>query len=101
MNLDIFRAYDIRGVFGVDFEPKDFYRIACAYTDCFQPKTVAVGHDVRGSSPELWQQVVLGFRDSGVDVLDLGRISTDMLYFTVVYYTISKSLYCISSLYEM
>lgn len=86
MNLDIFRAYDIRGVFGVDFEPKDFYRIACAYTDCFQPKTVAVGHDVRGSSPELWQQVVLGFRDSGVDVLDLGRISTDMLYFTVVYY---------------
>ena len=86
MNLDIFRAYDIRGVFGVDFEPKDFYRIACAYTDCFQPKTVAVGHDVRQSSPELWQQVVLGFRDSGVDVLDLGRISTDMLYFTVVYY---------------
>ena len=86
MNLDIFRAYDIRGVFGLDFEPKDFYRIACAYTDHFQPKTVAVGHDVRRSSPELWQQVVLGFQDSGVDVLDLGRISTDMLYFAVVYY---------------
>lgn len=86
MNLDIFRAYDIRGVFGVDFEPKDFYRIACAYTDCFQPKTVAVGHDVRRSSPELWRQVVLGFQDSGVDVLNLGRISTDMLYFTVVHY---------------
>lgn len=86
MNLDIFRAYDIRGVFGVDFEPKDFYRIACAYTDCFQPKTVAVGHDVRATSPELWQQVVLGFQDSGVDVLDLGQISTDMLYFAVSHY---------------
>ena len=86
MNLDIFRAYDIRGVFGVDFEPKDFYRIACAYTDCFQPKTVAVGHDVRERSPELWQQVASGFQDSGVDVLDLGRISTDMLYFAVVHY---------------
>ena len=55
MNLDIFRAYDIRGIFGVDFEPKDFYQISCAYADCFQPKTVAVGHDVRESSPQLWR----------------------------------------------
>ena len=86
MNLDIFRAYDIRGVFGVDFEPKDFYRIACAYTDCFQPETVAVGYDVRGSSPELYRQVASGFQDSGVDVLDLGQISTDMLYFAVEHY---------------
>ena len=86
MNLDIFRAYDIRGVFGADFEPKDFYSIACAYTDCFQPRTIAVGHDVRESSPELWRQVASGFQDSGVDVLDLGRISTDMLYFAVGHY---------------
>lgn len=86
MNLDIFRAYDIRGVFGADFEPKDFYSIACAYTECFRPKTVAVGHDVRESSHGLWRQVVLGFQDSGVDVLDLGRISTDMLYFAVGHY---------------
>ena len=86
MNLDIFRAYDIRGVFGVDFEPKDFYQIACAYTDCFQPETVAVGHDVRESSSELWWQVASGFQDSGVDVLNLGQISTDMLYFAVVHY---------------
>lgn len=86
MNLDIFRAYDIRGVFGVDFEPKDFYRIACAYTDCFQPETLALGHDVRESSQQLWQQVATGFQDSGVDVLDLGQISTDMLYFAVAHY---------------
>ena len=86
MNLDIFRAYDIRGIFGVDFEPKDFYRIACAYTDCFQPKTLALGHDVRESSPQLWQQVAAGFQDSGVNVLDLGQISTDMLYFAVAHY---------------
>lgn len=86
MNLDIFRAYDIRGIFGVDFEPKDFYRIACAYTDCFHPKTVAVGYDVRESSPQLWQQVAAGFQDSGVNILDLGRISTDMLYFAVAHY---------------
>ena len=86
MNLDIFRAYDIRGVFGVDFEPKDFYQIACVYADCFQPKTVALGHDVRESSPQLWQQVAAGFQDSGVNVLNLNQISTDMLYFAVMHY---------------
>ncbi len=86
MNPDIFRAYDIRGILGVDFEPKDFYRIARAFAARFQPKIVALGHDVRESSSHLWQQVADGLRDSGVDVLDLGQISTDMLYFAVVQY---------------
>ena len=86
MNLDIFRAYDIRGIFGVDFEPSDFYQIACAYAGCFQPRTVALGYDVRENSPQLWQQVAAGFQDSGVEVFNLGRISTDMLYFAVVHY---------------
>ena len=86
MNRDIFRAYDIRGIFGVDFVPNDFYRIAHAFADHFRPKTVAVGYDVRESSPQLWQKVVEGLVDSGVDVLNLGRISTDMLYFAVAHY---------------
>ena len=86
MNRDIFRAYDIRGIFGIDFEPNDFYRIALAFADRFQPKTVAVGHDVRESSPQLWQKVVEGLIDSGVNVLNLGQISTDMLYFAVTHY---------------
>ena len=86
MNRDIFRAYDIRGIFGVDFAPNDFYRIALAFADRFQPKTVAVGYDVRESSPQLWQKVVEGLVDSGVDVLNLGQISTDMLYFAVTRY---------------
>ena len=86
MNLDIFRAYDIRGIFGVDFEAIDFYRIAHAFVDRFQPKTVALGHDVRKSSPRLFQYVAEGLIDSGVKVLNLGQISTDMLYFAVVHY---------------
>ncbi len=86
MNPDIFRAYDIRGIFGVDFQPEDFYRIAQTYADCFQPETVAVGHDVRESSPQLWQQIADGLQDARVDVLNLGQISTDMLYFAVVHY---------------
>lgn len=86
MNRDIFRAYDIRGIYGVDFEPKDFYQIAQAYAKLFQPKTIAVGHDVRESSPRLWQQVADGLQDSGVNVLNLGQISTEMLYFAVVHF---------------
>lgn len=92
MNLDIFRAYDIRGIFGVDFEPKDFYRIACAYAACFQPKTVALGHDVRESSPLLWRQVANGLQDSGAKVLNLGQISTDMLYFSVAHYKVDGGI---------
>lgn len=86
MNRDIFRAYDIRGIFGVDFQPTDFYQIARAFASCFQPKIIALGHDVRESSPRLWQQVAEGLVDSGVEILNLGEISTDMLYFAVVYY---------------
>ena len=86
MNRAIFRAYDIRGVFGVDFTPNDFYRIARAFAVHFQPKTIAVGYDVRESSAQLWQKVVEGFIDSGVDVLNLSQISTDMLYFAVAHY---------------
>ena len=86
MNRDIFRACDIRGVSGVDFEPIDFYEIARAFADRFQPRIVALGHDVRKSSPLLFQKVVEGLIDSGVEVLNLGQISTDMLYFAVGHY---------------
>ena len=86
MNPDIFRAYDVRGVFGVDFQPEDFYQIARVFAARFQPKTVALGHDVRESSPQLWEQVADGLQDAGVEVLNLGQISTDMLYFAVVHY---------------
>ena len=86
MNCDIFRAYDIRGIFGVDFEAIDFYKIAHAFVDRFQPKTVALGHDVRESSPLLFHYVAEGLIDAGVKVFNLGQISTDMLYFAVVHY---------------
>ena len=86
MNFDIFRAYDIRGIYGVDFQPKHFYEIASAYAALFQPKTVALGHDVRESSPHLWQQVADALQNAGVDILNLGQISTDMLYFAAAHY---------------
>lgn len=86
MNLGIFRASDIRGLFSIDFEPTDFFHIARAFAARFRPNIVAVGHDVRESSPLLWRHVTAARRDAGVDVLNLGQISTDRLTFAVAHY---------------
>lgn len=71
MDPGIFRAYDIRGIVGEEFEPTDFYSIAQAYARVIRPATVAVGHGVRETSPMLWQQVVERLTDAGVNVLNI------------------------------
>ena len=82
MNWDVFRAYDIRGVYPDDINEEDYYRIAKGYVYLFKPKTMVVGMDARASSPPLKASLIRGFLDAGVDVVDIGQITTDMLYFT-------------------
>src|SRR5882672_7061476 len=89
MNFNSFRAYDIRGVYPNDLDEEAFYRIAKAYTLLFHPKTVVVGRDARISSPQLAESLITGFVDAGVDVIDIGGITTDMLYFAVGAYDYS------------
>ena len=83
MNFDCFRAYDIRGVYPTDLDEEAFYRIAQAYTHLFQPQTMVVGRDARESGPVLQKALTDGFVDAGVNVVDIGGITTDMLYFAV------------------
>ena len=83
MNFNIFRAYDIRGVYPTDLDEDTYYRIAKAYTYLFKPTEVVVGMDARDSSPPLKKSLVAGFLDVGVNVVDIGEITTDMLYFAV------------------
>lgn len=83
MNWDVFRAYDIRGVYPQDLDEEAYYRIAKGYVYIFKPKTMVVGMDARLSSPQLKASVIKGFLDAGVDVVDIGGITTDMLYYTV------------------
>ncbi len=59
------------------------YAVAQAYAKLFQPKIIALGKDVRRSGPSLWSAAARGFTDHGVDVVDIGTICTDMLYFAV------------------
>ena len=83
MNWDVFRAYDIRGIYPQDIDEEAYYRIAKGYVYLFKPKTMVVGMDARLSSPSLKARLIQGFLDSGVDVVDIGSITTDMLYYTV------------------
>jgi phosphomannomutase len=83
MNWDSFRAYDIRGVYPNDLDEEAYYRIAKAYTYLFHPRTMVVGMDARESGPKLKQALTAGFVDAGVNVVDIGGITTDMLYYAV------------------
>jgi phosphomannomutase len=83
MNFESFRAYDIRGVYPTDLDEEAFYRMAQAYTLLFHPKTIVVGMDARESGPQLKQALTNGFLDAGVNVVDIGGVTTDMLYYAV------------------
>jgi phosphomannomutase len=83
MNWDSFRAYDIRGVYPTALDEDAFYRIAKAYTLLFHPKTMVVGMDARESGPSLKKSLTAGFVDAGVNVVDIGGVTTDMLYYAV------------------
>lgn len=81
--MGIFKAYDIRGVVPDELRIEDAYRIARAAGRFLGAKQMAVGSDVRRSSPELKAQLIRGLQDEGIDVVDLGTIASPMLYFAV------------------
>lgn len=83
MDAKIFKAYDIRGIYPEQLDEEAAYKIGQAYARFVNPKKVAVGRDVRISGKSLWESAVKGLTDAGVDVVDIGVISTDMLYFAV------------------
>jgi phosphomannomutase len=86
MNIDpsIFKAYDIRGIYPTQVNPDLAYQLGVAYAAVVKPQgEVLVGHDVRIHSEELKLKVIEGLVDSGINVVDVGWMSTDMLYFGV------------------
>jgi phosphomannomutase/phosphomannomutase/phosphoglucomutase len=79
--LPAFKAYDIRGRIPDELNRDLVYRIARAYAAFVSPKRVAVGYDIRLSSPEFALAVADGLTDAGVDVVDIGRCGTEEVYF--------------------
>ena len=92
MNWEVFRAYDIRGIYPDDIDEEAYYRIAKSYVYLFKPKTMVVGMDARVSSAPLKASLIRGLLDAGVDVVDIGQITTDMLYFAVGEYDYSGGI---------
>jgi phosphomannomutase len=79
--LTCFKAYDIRGQLGTQLDTDIAYRIARAYAEWLKPRTVVLGGDIRATSPELKRALADGLRDAGVEVLDLGMVGTEEVYF--------------------
>ncbi len=83
VNLDIFKSYDIRGIYPSDLDEAAAERIGRAFVDFLGVSTVAVGRDMRMSSQPLFEAFARGVTRQGADVVDLGLTSTDELYFSV------------------
>ncbi len=79
----IFLAYDIRGIYGQNMTDEVAYRIGRAAAQYLQVPEIAVGRDMRLSSPQLAQALLRGITDQGVNAVDLGMTTTDELYFAV------------------
>ena len=80
-NTAAFKAYDIRGRLPDELNVDLAYRIGRAYAEYLQPTRVVVGYDIRLSSPALAEAVAQGLMDGGSEVLDLGMVGTEEVYF--------------------
>ncbi len=81
MNLSIFHDYDIRGIYPTEINEQAYTTIGRAIAKYMGEGPIGVGHDMRLSSPQLAKALIEGITSQGIDVVDLGQISTEMLYF--------------------
>lgn len=84
--LPCFKAYDVRGKVPSELNADIAYAIGRAYADQMGAKRVCIGYDIRLSGPELYQAMAKGLNDAGVDVVHLGMIGTEMVYFATAHY---------------
>jgi phosphomannomutase len=80
---DIFKAYDVRGLYPDQIREDVAKAIGAAFVAYLQAKRIAVGRDMRLSSPSLTAAFIDGATSQGADVVDYGMIPTDVLYFAV------------------
>jgi phosphomannomutase len=80
---DVFKAYDVRGIYPTELDEDGAYRIGRSYVEEFEPRRIAVGRDMRLSAPTMTEALVRGAVDGGAGVVDLGMVGTEMVYFAV------------------
>ena len=79
----VFKAYDVRGIYPDELDEAGAEAIGRAYVEQFEPRRIAVGRDMRLSSPAMQEAVMRGAASAGGDVLDIGLVGTEMVYFAV------------------
>ena len=77
----IFKAYDIRGIYGEALTDDLAYKIGRAFATFVKCRKVVVGRDMRPHSEPLFKALAKGLTEQGADVIDLGLCSTPMSYF--------------------
>jgi len=90
--MGAFHAYDIRGIYGVDFDKTIAYKVGYFIPELLSADKVLVGRDCRLSSDEIRDSLVRGICDAGADVYDIGLSSTPMVYFGTANYGFKASV---------
>jgi len=101
----IFKAYDIRGTYGDQIDEELAYRIGRAFPVVLEQlegtpvdqQRIALGRDMRLSAPAMAEQYARGIAEAGADVLDVGMVGTEMLYWTVGSREMDGGLMCTAS----
>jgi phosphomannomutase len=78
--MGAFHAYDIRGIYNVDFDKETAYKVGYFLPELLSADKVLVGRDARVSSPEIHEYLLKGITDAGADVYDIGLSTTPMVY---------------------
>jgi phosphomannomutase/phosphomannomutase/phosphoglucomutase len=90
--LPCFKAYDVRGRVPDEINAGLAYRIGRAFGEHVQPRRVAVGRDMRPSSPELVAALASGLAAAGVEVVGLGLCGTEQVYFATAFYNLDGGI---------
>ncbi len=95
INFKIFREYDIRGIYGIDIDENVSYTIGKAFGSYVRElgeSKVILGHDNRDSYKVIFPALTKGILDSGVNVLNLGLVTTPMHNFAKIYYDVNAGI---------
>jgi phosphomannomutase len=101
----IFKAYDVRGLYGEQMDEEVAYRVGRAFAHVLadgegrEPSEmrVGLGRDMRLSAPSMAARYADGLRDAGADVIDVGEVGTEVLYYVVGAHRLDGGLMCTAS----
>jgi phosphomannomutase len=79
----VFKAYDVRGIHPAEMDEDGARAVGRAYVEQFEPRRIAVGRDMRVSSPTMAAAVIEGASSAGAEVVDVGLVGTEMVYYAV------------------